>query len=62
MRRCLETWVGVVGVAGGMAQWVRVLATKPDHQSLVPGTHVVEGENCFLKILFLYFKYMISTL
>lgn len=51
-----------MGVAGGMAQWVRVLATKPDHQSLVPGTHVVEGENCFLKILFLYFKYMISTL
>ena len=27
-----------------MAQWVRAPATKPDNLSLVPKTHVVEGE------------------
>jgi hypothetical protein len=28
-----------------MAQWGRVLATKPDDLSSDPGTHMVEGEN-----------------
>jgi hypothetical protein len=27
--------VVVVGVAGGMAQWVKVLAFRPDHLSLI---------------------------
>lgn len=36
---------GVVGVAGGMAQWVKMFAAKLDHLSWIPRTHVVEGEN-----------------
>lgn len=28
-----------------MAQWVRVLATMPNDLSLIPVTHMVEGEN-----------------
>lgn len=27
-----------------MAQWVKVCVTKPDDQSWILGTHVVEGE------------------
>ena len=32
-----------------MAQWVEVLATKPNDLSLLSGTHLVEEENRFLK-------------
>ena len=28
-----------------MAQWVKMLAIKPEILSLMPGTHLVEGEN-----------------
>lgn len=31
--------------SGKMAQWVKILAAKPDNLSSIPGTHVVEGEN-----------------
>lgn len=48
MRYCLKTWVVVVGVAGGMAQWVKALAAKPDHPGWIPGTHMVEEEDCSL--------------
>jgi hypothetical protein len=34
-----------------MAQWVRVLNSKTDSLSLIPKTHVVEGEIGFLKIV-----------
>jgi hypothetical protein len=34
---------------GNMAQWVEVLATKPNDLSLLSGTHLVEEENRFLK-------------
>jgi len=30
--------------SGEKAQWVKVLATKPDDLSSIPGTHMVEGE------------------
>lgn len=38
MLQTLNTW------AGEMAQWVEDVAAQPDHQSLIPGTHM-EGEN-----------------
>lgn len=28
-----------------MGQWARFPATKPDHLSLIPSAHMVEGEN-----------------
>lgn len=31
--------------ASEMAHWVKLLAGKPGGLNLVPGTHVVEGEN-----------------
>lgn len=34
-----------------MAQQLKVLVTKPDDLNLVPGTHLVEGENQLLEAL-----------
>jgi hypothetical protein len=34
-----------VGAVEIDAQWVKVLASKPDKQRLVPGTHMVEGKH-----------------
>jgi hypothetical protein len=34
-----------------MAQQVMGLATKPEDLSLIPGSHMVEGKNHFLKIV-----------
>lgn len=31
--------------AGEMTQWAKVLATKPELLSLLPRTHLMEGEN-----------------
>lgn len=31
--------------AGEMAQWVTVLVAKLEDQSLIPKTHMIEGEN-----------------
>ena len=36
---------------GEMAQWVEVLATKPDDLNSIPGTHTVERENHFLRVV-----------
>lgn len=33
-----------------MAQWIKVLAAKPDHLSLVTGTHMVKGKNQLQKV------------
>lgn len=30
---------------GEMAQWAEELAAKPDDPSLIPGSHMAEGEN-----------------
>lgn len=38
-------------MAGKVALQVKVLATKPDDQSLIAGTHRVEGENWVLQVL-----------
>lgn len=38
--------------ANKMAQWVEVLATRPDGLSLTSGTHMAEGENRLLKVVF----------
>ena len=35
----LSTW------ADEMAQWVKVIATKPDNLGLMPGSQMVEGKN-----------------
>lgn len=40
-------------VAGNMAQWVKVLATQPDHISSFPGTDLVRGEKQLPHILLL---------
>lgn len=34
-----------------MAQWEKVLATKPDYLSPIPGIHTVEGENGLLQVI-----------
>lgn len=34
-----------------MSLWVKVLATKPDNLSLIPGTHLFEGENGLLPVV-----------
>jgi hypothetical protein len=31
--------------AGKIGQWVSMLATMPNGLNLIPGTHMVEGEN-----------------
>jgi hypothetical protein len=33
-----------------MAQWVKVLATKPDDLSSIPGTHMTEEEKWLQKL------------
>lgn len=33
---------------GEMVQWVKVMETKPGDLSLIPGTHMVEGERQLL--------------
>jgi len=33
-----------------MAQWIKVLATKPDDLSSIPASHLVEGEHQFMEI------------
>lgn len=42
--------MAVLGYWGGMSQQVKVLATKPDKLSLVPGTHKVEEEKLLPKL------------
>ena len=37
--------------AGKMAQWMRVLTTKPGNLSSIPRTHMVEGENRLLQVV-----------
>lgn len=37
MEKCSEGWPG--------DSWVKVPTTKPAHLSLIPGTHVVEGDD-----------------
>ena len=34
-----------------MAQWMRVLTTKPGNLSSIPRTHMVEGENRLLQVV-----------
>lgn len=34
-----------------MAQWVEVLATKPDDLIPSSGTHMMEGQNCLLQVV-----------
>lgn len=36
---------------GEIAQWVEVLATKPDYPSLSPESHMVEGKNVPLEVV-----------
>lgn len=40
---------GIRGGDGGMAQWVKVIATKSDNLKLDPQIHMVEGETRFLE-------------
>lgn len=35
-----------------MAQWVKTAAAKPEDLNFVPGPHMMEEENQFLKIVF----------
>lgn len=49
-----QWFVGIKSVtwwASEMAQWVKLPATKLDHQSLLPGTYTVEGDNQFLQVV-----------
>lgn len=41
---------GYFGASGEMAQWLKVLATKPEDLSLSPQTCTVEGENNCLRL------------
>lgn len=36
---------------GKMAQYIKVLAAKPEHLNSIPRTHMVERENQFLKVV-----------
>lgn len=38
--------------ASGLAQLVRELATKPEKRSSIPRTHMVEGKNKVLQVIF----------
>lgn len=40
-------WKATQGAAK-MALWIKTLATKPDDLNLIPGTHVVKGEDQLL--------------
>lgn len=42
-----------MGEAGRIAQWVKILATKPNNLSLNPGLHMVEGENQLLQVVYI---------
>jgi hypothetical protein len=35
-----------------MAQWIKVLVAKPDDLMLISETHIVEGENQLLQVVF----------
>jgi hypothetical protein len=39
----------IQGGAGEMVQWAEAEAAMPDHLSLFPGTHRLEGENRLLQ-------------
>jgi len=47
----MKTGVAALHVAGKMVQWVKVLSAEPDYLSLLPGTHMVEGENYWKTVL-----------
>lgn len=37
-----------------MAQWIKVLAAKPDNLSSICRTHKLEGSNQFLQVILLF--------
>lgn len=48
---CLQSLTSFPLEAGEMTEWVKALASKPEDLSLIPGSHMVEGENLHKVVL-----------
>lgn len=48
---CLQSLTSFHVAAGEGTEWAKALASKPEDLSLIPGSHVVEGENLHKVVL-----------